>query len=297
MSDLPRVSVVIPLYNRSNFIAQTVQSVLAQEYANIELIIVDDGSTDDSREVLQQFAGKIKLLEHPGRVNKGQSAAINLGIKSSEGKYVAILDSDDLFAPEKIALQVRFLEQNPGAGVVYANGKAIGEKGELLFHIYDDNHCAPDGPEPVLLSSWFNVPSNSLVKRDVFEQVGPFDESMRSAQDHDMAVRLAEVTQIEYLPEVLWSYRRHAASQSGLHAARRWRIGFRILEKARQRYPYPSIVIRKRRAVLHFRLGQCLLEEKKFGLALWHFCHAGVYDPLRSWHILTGHGNVSSPHC
>ena len=295
-NDFPKVSVIIPLYNREDFIAQAVQSVLDQTYKNIELIVVDDGSTDSSREVLKKFGGKIRILEHLGHVNKGQSAAINLGLRFSEGKYVAILDSDDLFAPEKIQFQIEFLGKNPDIGVVYTNGQAINEEGKFLYQIYDRSHNVPEGPEAVLLSSWFNVPSNALVERSVFDEVGEFDESMRSAQDHDMAVRLAETTKIGFLPEVLWSYRKHAVSQSGMHAARRWKIGFKILEKAKKRYPYASSVIRKRRAVLHFRLGQCYVEEKKYIKSLFHFLLSGLLDPVRALYVVSGREVRTGPH-
>ena len=102
MDSPPKVSVIIPLYNREKYIVDTIKSVLNQTYKNIELIVVDDASTDNSRKMLSPFLNKIKLLEYPDRVNKGQSAAINLGIRYSSGEYLAILDSDDLFTPEKV---------------------------------------------------------------------------------------------------------------------------------------------------------------------------------------------------
>jgi glycosyltransferase involved in cell wall biosynthesis len=293
----PRVSVIIPMYNREDFIVETIRSVLDQTYPNIELIVVDDGSTDDSRKVLKQFEGKIRVLEHPGKVNRGQSAAINLGIRSSEGRYVAILDSDDLFAPRKIQLQVEYLENHPDIGLVYGNGYYIDEEGEKLYPIYQIGHKEYSRPELVLLDCYINIPSNSLIRRSVLDLVGGFDESMRSAQDHDMAVRLAEVTRFAYLDEVLWYYRRHGSSQSGMFAARRWQTGFKILDKAKTRYDYSPSVIRKRKAVLNFRLGQCFLEEKRVVSALWHFFCSGVLDPVRALKVLSGQEPVSGPHC
>ncbi len=296
MSELPKVSVIIPLYNRGQFIAQTVQSVLDQTYPNIDLIIVDDGSADNSREVLQQFADKIKLLEHPGRVNKGQSAAINLGIQSSESKYVAILDSDDLFAPEKIALQVDYLEKNQDVGLVYGNGCAIDEHGKKLYPIYEDGHQENSDPERILMDCYFLLPNNSLVRRKVLEKVGGFDEALRSAQDHDMAIRVAEVTKLAYIDKELFYYRRHGDSISVNNATLRWNNGFIILEKARRRFNYRSGVIRKRRAVLYFRLGQCLLEEKKVVFALWNFLCSGFLDPMRALKVIVGREAMSGPH-
>jgi glycosyltransferase involved in cell wall biosynthesis len=296
MNDSPKVAVIIPLYNRADFIAQTIQSVFNQTYPNIELIVVDDGSTDNSRNVVKKFADKIRLLEHPGRVNKGQSAAINLGIKSSKSKYVAILDSDDLFAPEKIQLQVEYLEKNHDIGLVYGNGYAINEQGEKTYPIYKDGHRENSDPERVLMDCYFLLPNNSLIKRKVLEEVGSFDESLRSAQDHDMAIRVAEVTKLAYLEKELFYYRRHGNSISAKNASLRWNNGFIILEKARRRFKYSSSLIRKRKAVLHFRLGQCLLEEKKILTALWNFIYSGLLDPYRALQVVLRKERVTGPH-
>jgi glycosyltransferase involved in cell wall biosynthesis len=296
MEKVPKVAVIIPVYNRERLIDETIKSVLAQTYPNIEVIAVDDGSTDNSRKVLESFGNKIRVLEHPGRVNNGQSAAINLGIRSTESEYVAILDSDDLFAPKKIERQVEYLQKKRNVGLVYCNGYYINEEGRVLYRIFPEGHAEKNNPEHVLLDCYFSLPSNSLIRRRAIEKAGSFDESMRSAQDHDMAIRLAEVTRLAYIDEPLWYYRRHPSSQSGVHAKRRWQVGFTILEKACKRYPYPKKIYRKRKAVLNFRMGQCFLEEKKHLNSLIHFLKAGIHDPVRSLKVIFGKEKTSSPH-
>ena len=291
-----KVAVIIPAYNRERYIRATINSVLNQTYPNIDIIVVDDGSTDNTLRILNEFEKKIRLLQHPGGINKGQSAAINLGMRESESEYVAILDSDDLFHPKKIQLQVEYLERNPDVGLVYSNGVAIDESGNYLYTMFEQGHRELNKPEMVLLDCYFNVPSNSLVRRTAFEQAGEFDEMLRSAQDHDMAIRLAEVTSLAYLDEVLWFYRRHSATQSEQNADRRWKLGFVILDKAAKRYPYSSKIKRKRRAVLHFRLGQCFLEQKNMVRALLHFSLAGILDPMRSVYVLTGKEHITGNH-
>jgi glycosyltransferase involved in cell wall biosynthesis len=294
---LPQVSVIIPCYNREKYIAATVESVFAQTWPNIELIVVDDGCTDGSRTILQFYGQRLVLLEHPGRVNRGQSASINLGLRHCRGDYVAILDSDDLFAPEKIERQVRYLEDHPEIGLVYANGKAIDEKGRELHPILFRDHKPPAGPETVLENCTFNLPSNSLTRRSVYDMAGMFDESLRSAQDHDMAIRIAEVAKVGYINECLWFYRRHAGSISHTKIKERWQNGFRILDAACERYPYPRKTRNRRRAVLNFRLGQCYLEEKNFVKAGIHFLKAGLLDPFRSLDVIRGRESVSAPRC
>jgi glycosyltransferase involved in cell wall biosynthesis len=290
------VSVIIPCYNREPFIAATIESVLTQTWPKIELIVVDDGCTDGSRAILESYGERLILLEHPGRINRGQSAAINLGLRQCRGEFVAILDSDDLFVPEKIEKQVHYLDSHPETGLVYANGKAIDEHGKELYPIFFGGHIPPSGPEKVLEDCVFNLPSNSLVRKSVFEKAGFFDESLRSAQDHDMVIRITEVAKVGYIEEYLWCYRRHDGSISRTKAMERWRNGFRILEAACRRYPYPRVVRNRRRAVLNFRLGQCYLEEKNYLKAGIHLLKAGLLDPLRSLNVILGRESLSSPH-
>jgi glycosyltransferase involved in cell wall biosynthesis len=296
MKPLPKVTVIIPCYNRGKFIAETVESVLSQTYSNVELVVVDDGCTDNSREVLEPYADRIRILEHPGRVNCGQSAALNLGIRSSESDYVAFLDSDDLFAPDKIEKQVRFFEEHPQFGLVYANGHAIDENGNVIFRFYGKNHKEESDPNRVLLDCYFLLPNNALLRRDVLAKSGLFDESLRSAQDHDLAIRVAEVTKIAYLDECLFSYRRHPDSISYRNAKLRWSNGYKILKNARSRYRYRLSTLLGRLAVLNFRLGQCYREEGNYLKAVPLFIAAGLCDPLRSLSVLLGREKSTSPH-
>ncbi len=295
-SRTPKVSVIIPCYNRAKFLRETVCSVLDQTYPNLELVVVDDGCTDGSREVLASFGGALRVLEHPNRVNRGQSAGINLGISETDGKYVAILDSDDLWMPEKIAEQVDFLERSIEIGLVYGNGQAVDEEGRRLYDIYPPGHHEPNDPGRVLMDCYFLVPNNALVRRSVLEQTGGFDESLRAAQDHDMAIRIAEVARLAYVDRPWFKYRRHGDSISRRRADVRWNNGFLILEKARQRYPYTARVVRGRRGVLHFRLGQCHLEHRRFIRALSHMIRALLNDPIRAFRVMLGKERAGSPH-
>jgi len=291
-----KVTVIIPCFNRESFIRETIDSVLNQTYEPVEIIVIDDGSTDGSRDVLESYKDKIILLEHPGRVNRGQSAAINLGLDQSSGEYIAILDSDDLFDKDKIKRQVEILDNMPDIGVVYCNGFFINEKNDILYKILPDNHNESNKPERMLLECHFNIPSNSLVRKSIYDKIGNYDETMRSAQDHDMGIRIMEVTKAFFINETLWYYRRHCDSQSSRHALRRWQTGFQILEKAMNRYPYGKRVEFKRRAVLHFRVGQCYIEQRHYVRAISHFMLAAVYDPVRSLQVVFRIDSITSPH-
>ena len=134
-----RVSVIIPTYNREAMLAQAIDSVLAQDYHDFELIVVDDGSTDGSYQLVLDLEKihDFSVLTHRDRTNCGQSASINLGLEACSGDFIAILDSDDLFLPGKLSSQVKFLEENPDVDLVYGKGQAIDSNGIFLYDILD----------------------------------------------------------------------------------------------------------------------------------------------------------------
>lgn len=285
-----RVSVIVPAFNRAEYIKQTVNSVLIQDYSNVELIVVDDGSNDGTYEILLDYAeqNKLKLLTHPGRKNKGQSAALNLGLRAATGEFIAILDSDDLFLSGKLRLQVEYLNSHPEIGLVYGMGEAVDGDGRWMYDIHSADHKEPNDPNAVLLDCYFLLPQNALVRRSVYEQVGGFEEAFRAAQDHDMLVRIAENTRFGFIPVKVFQYRRHGDSISSNGQRRRWTNGFEILRRARSRYPYKSSTIRKRKALLNFRMAQVCRQEKRYIGAFVYLLKSGALDPLRALKVITG---------
>lgn len=288
------VSVIIPSYNRAAYIEAAINSALDQTYGSVEVIVVDDGSTDGSYEKLQQWEerGKLVLLTHPERRNRGQSASINLGIQQATGSYIAILDSDDMFAKEKLADQVAFLEANPETGMVYGQGHAVDADGNFLFKVPGDGHQELSDPNRLLLDCYMALPGGSLVRRSVFEKAGLFEESFRAGQDHDMAIRIMEATKCAYLPKLAFYYRKHDDSISVKGLERRWLTGLEILRRANERYPYMRSTIRKRKAVLQFRLGQTYWRERRKAKALPHLISSGLLDPARALMVLIGREQV-----
>jgi glycosyltransferase involved in cell wall biosynthesis len=283
------VSVIIPAYNRVDYIEQAVASALAQSYPSVEVIVVDDGSTDGTYQLLEQrFGNAIRLMTHPGHENRGQSASINLGLAHAAGEYIAILDSDDYFSERKFSVLIPVLESKPEVGLVYSNGKAVDGHGRELYPIYGSAHVETNDPNTLLLDCYLLLPQNAVVRRSLYERAGNFEEHFRAAQDHDMVLRLAEITRMTYVPDYLFFYRRHAGSISQNGAERRWRNGFEILRRASQRYPYDRATIRKRRALLHFRLAQCHFKAGNYVRGGGRALCAAVLDPVRSCRVLTG---------
>jgi glycosyltransferase involved in cell wall biosynthesis len=282
------VSVIIPAFNRVDYIDQTVRSVLEQTYPSIELIVVDDGSSDGTFEKLQNYGGGLKLLTHQNNSNMGQSASINLGLRESRGKYIAILDSDDYWAYDKIEKQVAFLERHTDVGLVYTNGYGVDSDGNMIYSFYDERHIEQNDPNAVLLDCYILLPQSSLVRKSVFDKAGYFEDQYRAAQDHDMLIRIAEITELAYLPQYLFYYRRHANSISNKNQKLRWMNGFKILNNAQKRYSYKKSTIRKRKAVLNYRLGTCFLKERDYIASALYMLKAFIFDPVRALRVVFG---------
>jgi glycosyltransferase involved in cell wall biosynthesis len=180
------ISVVIPTYNRASFLKEAIDSVLSQIYRDFELIVVDDGSTDDTPKLLLSYGKKIKVIT---KANKGPSSARNRGIKAAKGKWIAFLDSDDVWKPDKLEKQVQFIKENPDIKICQTeeiwirNGKRVNPRKKHEMHsgwIYEQ--CLP-----LCIVS----PSSVMIHGDVFEKVGLFDETLLACEDYDLWLRIA----------------------------------------------------------------------------------------------------------
>lgn len=200
----PRVSVVMAAYDYGHYIAQAIQSVVDQTFVDWELIIVDDGSTDDTRDVVTPFLTDERIHYHY-QVNRGQPGAENTGINLSRGQFLAFLDADDVWLPTKLAKQLGIFESSPQTGVVYSgritidpNGRELAPKpqahfrGRVLHQLFRDN---------------FVCFSSSVVRREVFKDVGLFNEEYRHANDYDLWLRAAMHWGFDVVDEPLVRYR------------------------------------------------------------------------------------------
>ena len=180
------VSVVIPTYNYGRYVGAAVESALAQTYPAVQVIVIDDGSTDDTRERLTAYGKRIRYVYQE---NQGLSAARNTGIHLAAGKFVALLDSDDLFHPRKIELQMKLFADRPKLGLV-ATGLFSNEPPQWT-EVGETPVPALDlRLNDVIARSRF-APSSVLARRECFERVGAFDPTLRSVEDRDMWIRIA----------------------------------------------------------------------------------------------------------
>jgi glycosyltransferase involved in cell wall biosynthesis len=185
------VSAVIPSHNYGRFVSKAIESVLGQTYPSIECIVVDDGSKDNTPEVLAGFGDKIRVVRRGGN---GPSAARNAGFAEARGEYVATLDADDWWRPEKIARQVACLEENPKVAAVGVGVELVGDEGEILGYT---KPLQPNKSRDANLRSvavrqlWIGGSASGLcIRKRVLDELGGFDESLRAAEDWDLWLRL-----------------------------------------------------------------------------------------------------------
>ena len=179
---------------------QAMDSVLSQEGVDVELIVIDDGSTDSSPEILKEYAGRIKVFRQP---NSKQAVAQNRGLRAATGEYIAYLDSDDICLPGRLRLQVEYLQANPDVDIVYTATQYIDAAGEIFYT------KIPKAPNPIRLLYLNDVPHSAVMhRRKSVSQVGYFDESYPN-QDWDYWVRFSEYTRLGLLTTPLVKYRAH----------------------------------------------------------------------------------------
>lgn len=220
------VSVVIPAFNYGRYLGAAIQSVLSQTFQNFELLVIDDGSTDDTRKILSRFTDS--RLRYVYQFNQGLSAARNTGIANARFDFVAFLDADDLWLPGMLESAVeRFSRLSPDYGLVACNSLRINQAGELIDLQLKHRPCSGEQEyraADILIKSRF-MPSTVVVRAEVFQTVGLFDTSLRSSEDRDMWIRIASKYRIHYLSTPLVHIRKHATNMS--RNADRMRVNMR----------------------------------------------------------------------
>ncbi len=208
-----KVSVIIPNYNYARFLPAAVESVLAQTYTNVEVIVVDDGSTDDSLAVLSRYNDNIRLVEQE---NAGVCIARNRGVKESSGELVAFLDADDVWLPEKLEKQIEAYGSDPNTGLIHVGVQDIDAEGGLLEHHVNglsgwvaDEILMFRGPVILGGGSGFMVP------KELFHKAGGFDPQLSTSADWDFCYRVSRLAKTKFIADILLKYRLHGANMHG----------------------------------------------------------------------------------
>lgn len=270
----PAVSVIIPTYNASGFISDTLESVTAQTMSDLEVIVVDDHSSDNTVKIIRDFASldsRIRCIVLEGR--NGVSNARNIGIKESKGKYIAFLDHDDLWLPQKLEKQLKLFHEDNELGLVFSkeliitlDGKVVGVSGGLGHlrrgYIFRD-----------LLREHFISPSTVLIKREVFDTLDEwFVESMEMAEEVDLFLRIAYVFKVDFCDEILAKWRIHPNNDSNLRRRLLIKDFNSIIDRLKEKIPdfeknYKKEIQKKRRWIAMAEI-EILISENNKKLAI-----------------------------
>lgn len=265
----PLVSIVIPTFNAAQFIRETMQSVLAQTYQRYEIIVVDDGSTDNTKDILTEFKSLICLFQQE---NRGPSAARNAGIKAAKGEYICFLDADDLWPPEKLVVQLEFFESHPEIAFVSADHQDFSDdqverptflemKKKTFGEVLVTEVPLQDAFSKLIHENFISTPT-VMMKKSSLDVTGLFDESLWSVEDRDLWLRVAASFNLACLPNVLCKRRVHQTNislQSELTLFSR----IKVIEKNWKHFPtlVPEKVWRNELAGLYCQLGYVLLKK------------------------------------
>ncbi len=249
----PLVSIVIACFNQGHFLAQAINSALAQTWRPLEVVVVDDGSTDDTPAVIARYPDVVNLRQ----ANQGVAAARNAGLRASRGRYILFLDSDDFLVPEAIELGMRALTAHPEYAFVSGEYCKTDEKG-----VPEGNPVSIEGvDEPylaLLRGCYIMMPATVLYRRDILEQVGGFDLRVRTCEDYDLYLKIARQFPAGYVHELMAYYRKHGDS-----ATRNMkRFFFGALEVLERQRPYFDSDVRRKAA---YRKGVRIYSSFYFG--------------------------------
>lgn len=233
MSNQPLVSVVIATYNMGQYLMDAIDSVLGQTWENLELIVVDDGSTDKTAEVMAQFVHNPRVRYLPTE-NQGQPRAKNHGINSANGDYIAFCDADDLWAPNKLSLQMPHFKDKK-VGVVYGEVSYIDHNGKPLKKKIPYERHSGDVTQQLVVKNF--VPfGTAIIRRECVEKDGSFDVDLPMGIDWDLWLRYSLNWQFYYMPDIIYIYRIWPGQMSKNYRGR-YDNAFRILNKFIQQNP------------------------------------------------------------
>lgn len=215
---MPKVSVIVPTYNCAQYLPEALDSALAQTYSDFEILIIDDGSTDDTKKILEPYLKTFKSkIRNIYQENKGHSLARNNGLKNAKGEFIAFLDADDKWYPHRLEEEIKLIEANPVVGLVHANAMRLSEDGRLLgAYSRKKQYLSGFIFKPLFLRLADISCATVLLRKSCCDNVGYFDTHLTrlGCEDRELWLRIAKKYRIEYVDQVLAYYRVRDASAS-----------------------------------------------------------------------------------
>lgn len=280
---MPNVSVIIPAYNRAFIIGQTIDSVLQQTYGNYEIIVVDDGSTDNTYEALKPYWDKIR---YEYKENGGIASARNRGLELAQGEYIAFLDSDDFWKPEKLEKQMQCFANQPEYGLVAT--RCVTNTVDRDFNTIEVNKIRRSGKSGWIYKDLFfrNFirTSSVVIKNECFQKVGRFDEGLPRCEEIDMWLRISKKYPVGFINDILTIYTRRPKEirHDNIEGRKIW---VRVLEKNYDPDLIPKALYKKRMARIYTHIAENALKNgnKKEGRkALHHTLSLSPFN-FRAW--------------
>ena len=238
-NNYPLISVIIPVYNGEKYISETLESVIAQTEKNWEIIAINDGSTDTSQTILENYLKKI-----PGRLqvisveNGGVSRARNIGVSAARGIYIAFLDQDDLWAPEKLQCQINMFFTNKSLGIAFTNESIIDQQGSIIREkaLKFDKKNRGNIFDHLIFDNFIPI-SSVILEKKLFMAIGGFDPQFSLAEDYDFLLKVTQKVPVDFIDEPLLLYREHGESSTFQKIDRIMAESFTILRSWKVKKP------------------------------------------------------------
>lgn len=283
----PRVSILIPAYNRAEYLPETLASALNQTYADFEIVIVDDGSTDNTAQIVRAISDP--RIQYVYQNNRGVSAALNTAWRAARGEFISLLGSDDLFLPSQLETLLPIIESDPSLGAVYARAQAMDARGEPLAQILGASLKFADDALASLLYGDSVCGIASLVRRACIERVGGYNESLIANEDWDLWIRIAEIAGFAFHDEILARYRMHAASLTGAQSEQYRRVVLERVGLIKNYYARPNVPTNAR------TVKSLALRNVYMDVGIRFLAIGAVRDALPYlWRAVRAHGNPIS---
>jgi hypothetical protein len=281
---LPAVSVIIASYNViPEWFSEAIESVFSQTYHDFETIVVDSSSDNTVAEIVEKYGNRMAYhYQEP----KGPSAALNLGIRMSNGQYITFVDADDIWLPKKLELQVELFEKQPDLGLVYSDLYTIDAKGRIFGLVSKLGLNSTNKLEQLFVAGTLITKSTVMARRDCLESLGCFDETMLACEDYDMWLRMAARFKLGYIDIPLAKWRSHKGNWS--LSKENWDYELVLTDKMLKLYPHLERLKNKRLGRIYYGYGRHYFHNKSFYNARHYFKRAIQYKYhfLRSYIFL-----------
>ena len=295
MNTVPTISVLMSVYNGQEYLAEAMDSILTQTFGDFEFIIIDDGSTDESIAMVQDYAKRDSRIVFKARENKGLPATLNEAARMARGEYLARMDPDDVAMPDRFAKQIAFMREHPDVACVGSRVILIDPYGVPYNHT--DHPLTHEEIDRDLLagSGWSIVHPAAFMRKSMLEKAGWYNESYRTSQDFELWLRMAEIGKLANVPDHLLKYRQHLGSANFAKAEQQKKFKVKVLTEAYARRGMPALDETKLPPQpvtdpfeIRKRWGWAAIREKQFGAARKHAYANLKIHPLNSnaWKLL-----------